>query len=184
MSYVIKARPAVAGLASYYAVMGLGAIGCVGEAIWADWKAGGARGNAAAKAIQANLNEIGYGPLVVNGDFSGGSLSSWGRFARANGVADKWPDRVGILKLCEQAAKGGNQGGSGVVETHVVGGEYVPGKAPGGENKVAQAGLGTGTLIGIGVAGVVILGGLALLAKKKQGGPLRTAAHDAQRDRP
>lgn len=162
------------------AAAGFGAIDFNGPAVWSAWKAGGASGAEAARSIQAALNQLGYGPLTVDGQFGGGSLAAWKRFANANGTGDAaWPSQTGILKLGEMVAVGGNQGGGPIVESHIVAGQFVPGAAPGtspiGTSKAAMT---SGEKIGLVVAGVAVVAALAIVAKKKkaQGGYTPAAA--------
>lgn len=161
---------------SYFGMQGLGAVGCCagfgaidfnGPSVAADWLAGGSRAAVAAKMIQAGLNQIGYGPLTVDGQFGAGSLSAWKRFASDNGVNASWPDQAGILKLGEQVAAGGNQGGGPLVESHISGGQFVPGAAP-GATPIGKASLSTGAMIGIGALAVAGVAFLAVAAKKKK----------------
>lgn len=148
---------------SYYALKGFGGIDFNASQVCSLWQAGGSSANTAASKIQAALNEIGYGPLGVDGQFGGGSLAAWKRFADANGVASNWPDCTGITKLGEQVQSGGDQGGGGVQEYHEVGGKFVPGKAPG-------KGMSTGMIVGLGAIALLAIGGAVLVAKKRRAG--------------
>lgn len=162
MSYVVPRRGV--GFA------GFGAVTFDAQQVWSDWQAGGTRGNNAASAIQAALNQIGYGPISVDGQFGAGSQAAWNKFAAANGVPGTWPTEVGVLKLGDQVAQGGNQGGGTVVDYHIEDGKYVPGSAPGTQ----KAGLGTLGMIGI--VALIAIGGAALLAKKKKQGTSSSTA--------
>lgn len=159
---------------SYYQMQpmsGFAGLGCCGMggidfnagSVWSDWLAGAsgnaAAGKRAAQSVQAALNQIGYGPLSVDGQFGKGSVSAWARFASDTGVGGSWPTQAGIIKLGEQVNKGGDQGGGGVIESHVVAGQFVPGAAsplvaaakfPGGM-------LGVGALVIAGIIGIVVI---------------------------
>ncbi len=183
MSYVFPRR-GVGDLGyAYYAAHGLGGIDFNASSVWTDWVAGApptndnAAGARAAKAIQAGLNEIGYGPIAVDGQFGSGSIAAWNKFANANSVPTDWPTQVGVTKLGEQIAAGGNQGGGTVSDYHIVNGQYVPGAAPG----TSKAGMSS-TMIGIGIAALVGIGILAIVAKKKKTGSTSVAmtAHKVQ----
>jgi hypothetical protein len=134
----------------------MGAFGAADpNAVCSDWMAGGActdpndascasaraAGGRAATAIQQALNDQGYGPIAVDGIFGDNSIAAWNRFADKNpGTAHDWPDCAGITML---------MGGGGVKGTGA------PSKA--------------GVAFGILAAGLVALGALALLSKKKKG---------------
>jgi peptidoglycan hydrolase-like protein with peptidoglycan-binding domain len=145
-----------------WAAAGIGAIDFNAASVWSDWQAGGASGATAAKYIQAALNQLGYGPLTVDGQFGSASLAAWARFANQNGTGDaSWPTQVGIDKLGEAVVAGGTPGGGPAVESHIVGGQFVPGPAPG-------AGLSTGAMIAIGVVAVAGVAGIAYAMKKRK----------------
>ncbi len=173
------------GLGSYYAMNGFGAccgggVGAFGAIdfdaaqVWSNWTAGASGNNAAGKTaaqnVQAALNQLGYGPITVDGQFGAGSLAAWKKFANANGVEATWPDQAGILKLGEMVKSGGNPGGGTQVESHVVGGQFVPGPAAGQAAISSKAAMSTGTMLGIGAIVLVGIGALAIVAKKKKSG--------------
>jgi len=141
------------------AAAGFGQIDFNAASVWSDWKAGGASGAQAAKMVQAALNQLGYGPLAVDGQFGAGSLSAWGRFAKDFGTGDAaWPTQVGITKLGEALVAGGTPGGGPAVTAHMVGGQIVPGAAP----------MSTGAKVALGVAAAVLVGGGVYLVVKKR----------------
>lgn len=132
---------------------------------WSNWAAGGADGDQAAKDVQAALNEIGYGPLVVDGQFGAGSVAAWTRFVNDNPpLTGTWPDQPGIDKLAEKLNQGGNQGGGGVILEHTDGGVIVSGADP---NALFGGKLSRNAMIGIGAAVLLGIGALALMSKKK-----------------
>ena len=167
-----------------FAMKGFGAIDFNASTVWSDWLAGAsgnaAAGKRAASNIQAALNQLGYGPIGVDGAFGSGSLAAWARFANDNGTGDaKWPTQVGIDKMGEVVAAGGAPGGGPVVESHIVNGQFVPGPAPGAApigTPAAKAGM-TGTQIGLLVAALVVVGGLAVMAKKKKPGAAASSGY-------
>jgi hypothetical protein len=153
---------------SYYMLNGLGQVDFNAPAVWSDWQAGGASGASAAKLIQAALNQLGYGPLTVDGQFGSGSLAAWGRFANDNNTGDAaWPSQVGILKLGDAVTAGGTPGGGPAVLSHVEDGQIVPGASAGGG--ATKAGM-SGMSVGLVVAGLAAVGALVYFSRKKGGG--------------
>jgi peptidoglycan hydrolase-like protein with peptidoglycan-binding domain len=147
----------------------LGAFGQItfdGAQVWSDFAAGGAQGTTAAQSIQAALNQLGYGPLTVDGQFGAASLAAWARFATDNGTGDgSWPSQVGVLKLGDAVAAGGDPGGGPIILQHVEDGQIVPGAAPGGATTASSL---TGMQIGLLVGAVAIVGALVLVSKHKK----------------
>jgi hypothetical protein len=166
MSGVPSITQAAAGMGC--CMSGLGAVDFNSGSVWTNFLAGAngnnAAGKAAGQAIQAALNQIGYGPLAVDGQLGAASVSAWTRFASDNGVGGTWPTQAGIIKLGEQVNKGGDQGGGGVVESHVVAGQIVAGASPTatGTSKASMS-----TMLGIGAVAIGAIALLAVFAKKK-----------------
>jgi hypothetical protein len=137
------------------------------QSTWADWKSGASGNNAAgaraAKNIQAGLNAIGYGPLTVDGQFGNSSFAAWNRFAREQGATENQITQAGLIKLQELTSAGDPVGGGQVVASHVVGGEFVSGAAPGSGSSKASMGM----MLGVGALVLVGVGALALMSKKK-----------------
>lgn len=169
MSYVEVRRGQLSGFG------GFGAIDFSGSAVWEDWLAGGrgdtAAGMRAANAIRAALGQLGYGNFTTGAAWgTSADKSGYGKFAQDQGIAAPtgmpvwWPSQVGLLKLQELTKAGGTPGGGPAQEFHTVDNVLVPGAAPGASG-VSKASMGT--LLGLGVAALVVVGGLAMLSKKK-----------------
>jgi hypothetical protein len=79
--------------------------------VCSDWNAGASGDNAAgtraAQAVQAALNNAGYGPIAVDGIFGDNSIAAWNKFAAANGQTSGWPDCNGITVLMTTGGGGG-----------------------------------------------------------------------------
>jgi peptidoglycan hydrolase-like protein with peptidoglycan-binding domain len=160
---------------SYYAIQGLGEFVAVapgsgllglgaaasfdGAQAWSDWvsgdtsrRAGTPNGldNQAAKNIQAQLNALGYGPLVVDGIWGPASSAAYYAFATKNNVS------VNTGCPGPGGAKGSCPTKDGLVAM--------------GAGGVSKASLGM--MIGLGVAAAALAGILAVMAKKK-GHPAR-----------
>lgn len=172
--YMIPSHPAMAtgGL------MGFGAFGATDfnpSLVWADCEAGASGNNAAGKncgmAIQMALNKLGYGPLTVDGQVGKNTIAALKQFGIDNGFgAITWPTKAAVIKMDELMRAGATPGPSAPIESHVVGGEVVPGAAP-GSGVLAKAGITSGTALAIGAVALVGIGALALMAKKKKGSP-------------
>lgn len=135
-------------------------------------------GQRANKEIQAALNQLGYGPLAVDG-----SLNWRGAYKRflADHNLTMGPGygitKQALLLMKAQLAAGEKPGPGAAVEHQKINGEYIPVKpAP----AVAVAGMGGGSLL----LAAAVVGGLGYLAyragkKKKKGagaGPPKTKA--------
>jgi putative peptidoglycan binding protein len=155
------------------------------DAIWNDCLQGApptsnnAAGKRCGQAVQAALNQLGYGPLTVDGQIGSGTMAAIKRFSQDNGFGSaNWPTHAMLLKMEELLKAGQTPGPNAPVETHKVGDEYVPGAGPGGG--AAKAGLSTGMMIGIGALALLAVGGLAIMAKKKKAGaPSQSSASTA-----
>jgi hypothetical protein len=85
------------------------------QACTAGWQQLGrinAAGGRAAKAVQAGLNELGYGPIAVDGMWGSESSAAWAKFA-ADAKVPAGPglvSRAGIVAM-EEALKGGKTPG-------------------------------------------------------------------------
>lgn len=188
---------------SYYAMNGLGAVGCCGlgavsgggggtsfsaEAIWPDCLSGSRGNNAAGKrcgqAVQVALNALGYGPLATDGQIGPATMSALKRFSADNGFGSaNWPTKAMLHKM-EELLKAGQKPGSGeAIEAHKVGDEWVPGVDPKTGAGVAKAGMSTGLMVGIGAVALLAVGGLALMAKKKSEPAKATANRRRRRHR-
>lgn len=168
MSYYMmdNALVPMSGFGMFY---GFGAIDFNAEAVWSDWVKGGASANRAAKSIQAGLNQLGYGLLNVDGIFGPKSRAALKAFSLDNGFGSQdWPTKPILLKMAELIKTGTITGPSAPVESHIVGGEFVPGPAPGAKPLSAKAGLTTGQMLGIGALVLVGIGALAVLSKPKR----------------
>jgi peptidoglycan hydrolase-like protein with peptidoglycan-binding domain len=140
------------------------------DAVWSDCLAGSAGNNAAGKrcgqAIQAALNQLGYGPLTVDGQIGPATIAAIKRFAADNGFGNAtWPTKPMLIKMQELLAAGEKPGPGAAVESHIVGGEVIPGSAPG--TGVSKAGMGIGLALGIGAVALVGIGAIAIMSKKK-----------------
>lgn len=99
-----------------------------GAQVWSDWvsgdssrRAGTPNGldNKAASKIQAGLNTLGYGPLVVDGIWGSGSSGEFYKFATKEGVAvntgcpgksgakGSCPTKDGLIRMGEKLSSGG-----------------------------------------------------------------------------
>ena len=128
---------------------GLRGFGQDPSSVCSDWQAGGsgdnAAGDRAARAIQQALNDQGYGPIAVDGQFGSQSIDAWNKFASANpGVASGWPDCNGITRLLGGGGPGGAQAQSGGTTT-------------------------SSMAFGLAALGLVALGALAYFSKHKKG---------------
>ena len=165
---------------SYYMLSGLGAIDFNADTVWSDFLHGASGDNAAGKratqTISAALNQLGYGLVPMGGDV--GTIGPYyKRFVQENGVTPSpngagWPTQAGIIKLGEMVAAGGAPGGQPVVEFHQTpSGQFVSGQKPGtaaiGTAKAGMTGMQMGLLA---VAAIVLVGGLAVMSKKKKPG--------------
>lgn len=132
-----------------------------------------AAGARATKQVQAALNQLGYGPMAVDGKWGSGTSGAWKRYLADNGLTPG--PGLGLseqgLALMERQLKGGEKPGSGEkIEFENVNGQLIPKKGSG----IATAGLSGGTLL----LAALVAGGIGFAAwkagKKKKGG--RTAA--------
>ncbi len=141
---------AMQGLGEYMPVNGFGAdIGFDAAAVWADWLTQTApRANNAARVIQQALNTLGYGPVTVDGIYSGQAAGAFYKFATDHNVSVV-PDCPG-----KNGAKGScpTQDGLVAMQTALATG-----------TKKA----GVGMMLGIGLAGAALIAGLVLTAKKR-----------------
>jgi hypothetical protein len=101
-----------------------------GAQVWSDWvsgdssrRAGTPNGldNKAASKIQAGLNSLGYGPLVVDGIWGSGSSGEFYKFATKESVAvntgcpgksgakGSCPTKDGLVKMGELLSSGGGK---------------------------------------------------------------------------
>ena len=187
---------------SYYYLQGLGAFGSVANdfnaaAVFADVQKGGAcyspggekldkgacnaAGSRATRMIQAALNELGYGPLDVNGAWKdpGNPGSAWRKFLADNSMSmgpGLGITLQGLVKMEELLKAGQATGPNQPTEFQVdpTTGQVIPTGTPGGGGggaaKVASAALGPGGMV---LAAVVVAGiGYAAwkAGKKKKGG--------------
>lgn len=166
---------------SYYMMNGMGAIDFNAGATWSDWLAGAngdnAAGKRAADSLRAALGQLGYGPFTLGvGWGSSQDKAGYGKFASDNGISAPsgmpswWPSQQGVDKLGELVAAGGTPGGGPVQEFHAgPGGVLIPGAAPGtAPIGAAKAGMSGGMQVGLMIAALAAVAGLAVLAKKKK----------------
>jgi hypothetical protein len=150
---------------------------------WNEWVAGAggdnAAGKRAAQALQAALNQLGYGPLTVDGVWGPKSGAAFKAFAAAQGTTtnDIYPTQDGIEKIALLLQGGAKPGPAPAVQYELIGGQYVT------TSGLKTAGLGTGLLIAGGAAAAIILGGLVLGAKKKKAAHHSPAPMHANRRR-
>lgn len=196
--YTFKPHEVFSGMGSYYYLQGFGAFGSVATdfnaaAVFADVQKGGscydgkthtaaemsacnAAGSRATRMIQAALNELGYGPLDVNGAWKdpGNPGSAWKKFLADNGMSPGpglGITQQGLVKM-EQLLKSGTPTGPNApteFEVDPTTGQVIPSGKPGG-GSVAAAALGPGGML---LAAVVVAGiGVAAwqAGKKKKGG--------------
>ena len=164
MSYYASGTNGMSGFGSYG---GFGAVEFFdGAQVWSDWvsgdssrRAGSANGldNKAAQKIQAGLNSLGYGPLVVDGIWGSGSSGEFHKFATKESVAvntgcpgksgapGSCPTQAGLVRMGEKLASGGGK---------------------------AQASM---IMAGVGLLAVVAIGA-AVMSKKKGPRPQRSQA--------
>lgn len=174
---------------SYMMLSGFGGIALGGfgaassfsaEAVWTDCLAGSScktgkeptcgASKRCGQSVQAALNALGYGPLTVDGQIGPASMSAIKKYSLDNGFgALVWPTKAMLIKMEEQLSKGEKPGPGAAIDSHVVGGEFVPGSGPGG--LVSTMGMSTGMMLGLGALALVGVGVLALIAKKKRGAP-------------
>ncbi len=136
-----------------------------------------------AKNVQAALNDLGFGPLAVDGQIGSGTQKAMKAFCVARGIPSKtWPDAAfcGALKAAlvdkeaadaaaaaaAAAAAQGGGGGGGAIDPTVAQGGAVDPIAGGGVDPgpAMPGGLSTDTMIaiGVGVAAVLIVGAVML----------------------
>lgn len=160
-------------------LLGMGAFGATdfnASLIWSDCQKGAAGDNAAGKrcgqAVQMALNELGYGPLVVDGQVGGGTQAAIKKFSLDNGFGSQnWPTQAMLIKMGQLLAAGETPGPSTPIVHHVVDGQVIPGAAPGSGISIAGAKMSTGTMVAIGAIGAVAIAAIAIMAKKKKKGP-------------
>jgi peptidoglycan hydrolase-like protein with peptidoglycan-binding domain len=175
MSYhAIQDGTGLAGLGAFDAFGATADFNATG--IWGDCLAGSSGNNAAGKrcgqAIQAGLNQLGYGPLAVDGQIGPASIAAIKKFGQDNGLGSiTWPTEAMVIKMQELLGAGATPGPNAPIESHKVGDQYVPGPAPGKPSAVgAKAGMSTGAMIGLGVVVLLGVGALAYASKKKSAG--------------
>ncbi len=143
-----------------------------------------------AKNVQNALNDLGYGPLVVDGDIGSGTQRAMAAFCAARGIPKStWPyapfcaalkqalvEKEAADAAAAQAAAAAaaqTQGGGGVDPQGLVqggGGAVDPGQAGGAVDPAAgsSSGLSTETMVIIGVGAVVVLAlGAMLMSRGK-----------------
>lgn len=140
------------------------------DAVWADVLAGApptnnnAAGRRAAQAIQAGLNELGFGPIPVSGSFDSTTQAAWKSFKSKNGLpmGSGLVQKDGLVLMEAQLKQGIVSGSNAPVTYEVVDGQYIP------TTSIApkKAGLGMGMML---LLGAVVVGGVVLYAKKKKG---------------
>lgn len=107
-----------------------------GAQVWSDWvsgdasrRAGTANGldNKAASKIQAGLNSLGYGPLVVDGMWGSGASGEFYKFATKENVAvntgcpgkdgakGSCPTQAALVRMGEKLASGGGKAQASMV---------------------------------------------------------------------
>jgi peptidoglycan hydrolase-like protein with peptidoglycan-binding domain len=193
MSYNAVGEYYETGLGSYYTFSphevyaGFGAFADTfsAQTVWADVQAGSAcyetpprstnkgacnvAGARATREIQAALNQLGYGPMTVDGQWGSGTQSKWNRYLADNKLSPG--PGLGIsqqaLALMERQLKGGDKPGPGKkVEFEKVNGQLIPKEDTG----IAVAGLSGGGLL----LAALIVGGIGFAVfkagKKKKGG--------------
>lgn len=162
-------------------LLGMGAFGATdfnASLIWADCLKGAppTKDNAASKrcgqAVQMALNELGYGPLTVDGELGTQSIAAIKKFSLDNGFGSQnWPTQAMLIKMGQLLAAGETPGPSTPIVHHVVDGQVIPGAAPGSGISIAGAKMSTGTMVAIGAIGAVAIAAIAIMAKKKKKGP-------------
>lgn len=178
------------GIGSYYEVPGISGFGSTAEtfdagSVWADVELGGscytnegpkpganlgacnAAGGRATRAIQAALNELGYGPISVTGKWDGATGSKWRRFLSDMGLQPGpglGVSQQGLMTMEKLLKEGKSPGPGKKIEYDKQGDQYIP-RDPGG---MSAAGLGGGGML----LAVLVIGGLGYAAyqsgKKKK----------------
>lgn len=119
-------------------------------------------GMKAVQMLQMGLNALGYGPFPVTKSASDPiTWDRWKQFLKDVGMppgpAPFYLTQEGLAKMQAMLQAGAHPGPGPKQDFQLVGGEWVP-KAPG----LSKAGM-----LGLGLAGVALIGGLALFAKRK-----------------
>lgn len=130
-----------------------------------------AAGQRVNKAVSAALNELGYGPLAVDGSINW--KTAWKKFL-ADFQMTPGPgfglSRQGLQLMEQQLAKGETPGPAAPVVYEKVDGEYLPKGKP--SDQIAAASMAAGGTLLLAVAAVGVLGYLAYTSgKKKKGAP-------------
>jgi hypothetical protein len=159
---------------------GFGAIEFNSSEAWSNWVACSAAWQLgkkvipqckdAADLIRAALGQIGYGKLPMGTPWGPADQSAYKQFAADHNLAQTggMPTKGGLDVIQESIENRKKPGPKPIVETHKVGREFVPGPAPG--QQALSAGLGVGGIVAIGLVGLAVVGGIALVRKKKKGG--------------
>ena len=184
------------GMGSYYTLPGMSGFGSPADtfdaaAVWSDVQMGGscygadgpikganlgacnAAGGRATRAIQAALNELGYGPLSVTGKWDGAVSGKWKRFLSDHGLQPGpglGVSEQGLLLMEKLLKEGKTPGPNKPIVYDKQGDQYIPRDAGPG---TATAGMGAGGLL----LGVLVIGGLGYAAyqsgKKRKGRRVR-----------
>jgi hypothetical protein len=178
-------------MGAYYEMPGMSGFGSTADtfsagSVWADVQQGGscygasgpieganvgacnAAGGRATRAIQAALNEMGYGPISVTGRWDGATGGKWRRFLSDHGLQPGpglGVSEQGLLLMEKLLKEGKTPGPQDPVVYDKQGDQYIPRDSGPGS---ATAGLGTGGLL----LGALVIGGLGYAAyqsgKKKK----------------
>ncbi len=191
MSYNAVGEYYETGLGSYYTFSphevyaGFGALADTfnAQTVWADVQAGSAcyekpprstnigacnvAGARATREIQAALNELGYGPIAVDGQWGSGTRSKWLRFLSDAKLPPGPGEGISLQGLMhmERQLQGNKKPGPGEkIAFEKVNGEFVP-----KEGGISVAGLSGGPLL-LAAALVGVVGyGVYKTAKKRRG---------------
>lgn len=197
MSYNAVGEYYETGLGSYYTFephevyAGFGAFADTfsAQTVWADVRAGSAcyekpprstnkgacnfAGSRATREIQAALNQLGYGPIAVDGAWGSGTQSKWNRYLADNKLSPGPGLGISLqaLTLMERQLKGGDKPGPGAkVEFEKVNGQLIAKKVTKEDTGIAVAGLTGGGLL----LAALVVGGIGYAVyrtgKKKRAG--------------
>ena len=164
---------------SYYlatATNGFGAFGMTADEFNADSMysdvVASATDNAAGKRwankLQVALNQLGYN-TPLSSDFSQTNTSALAKFQSDNGLAPirkGWPDKQTLAAVAAALASGKVTGSDPPKPYVKVGGEYIPASlTTQPDTGTSKAGMG---MLGMGLIALVVVGGIALVAKGKK----------------
>jgi len=170
-----------------FGAMGLGeAVTFSASQVWQDQLAGSKGDNAAsrrwAQTMQLALNAVQNAGLKVDGIWGNSGMAAWKTFCNKHGIPygpAGYPTGEDQLDVLEEAVsalnpKGGNEI-PGAEKTKSGGLAPAQPGGGGGDKPPTKAGLSTGAMIGLGVAGAVVLGALVFASKGKGAAAVATA---------